>query len=358
MITKVKEQENIIKDIYNELKDNSSNSPLVKSALSTLDNMNEMQEFYLNSIINNHDIGERILRLYALLQGLFVGIDSLYALAVYMCGSKSFININQNKVLKEVKYIRNDVVGHPVNRVYDNNQLAYCVLNSNNIKETTISYDIYTNNKKSTKDVDLLECLNNYYIESNELLIYLLEFYKFNSKSNLVSKTKDFYEKFDPNNYNTLELREYYNELYKTNNDKQSRFIWRINLLETFKQKKFKGLKEDLFNYSLKYQVKKLLEIAYLVEGQKIEVDVNYRFPRYLMLLKDFLYTNKFYVDKLDILLDATHPYFISTIESMLDISNKSNNKILSELFDWLLENKDDEKFIYLVSSTFKTIRI
>ncbi len=359
MINDVLKQETIIKNIYSFLKEKNQDGPLVQSALCTLDNMNELQSHYIKTITEKHEVGERILRLYALLQGLFVCIDSLYALAYHMCGSKSFININQNKALKELKYIRNDVVGHPVNRVYDNNQVAYCLLKPEDVFETSIKYHIYTNNKESIKDVDLLECLNNYYKESNSLLEYLLEFYKFNVKENsIVTITKEFYDNFNPNNYDERNLREEYEKNYKTKEQNQSRFIWRLNLLSKYRKNKYKGFKEDLFNYSLSLQTKKLLEIAYLIEGQKIEVDVKYRFPKYLMLLKDFLITNKDYQKDLSILLDANHPYFESTLNDMKDTCVKANNKVLVELFDWLLENKEDEGFVYLISSTFKTIKL
>ncbi len=359
MINNVLIQENIIKEIYEYLLEKKQDTPLVKSALCTLDNMNEMQEFYISSIENSHEVGERILRLYALLQGLFVGIDSLYALAYFMCGSKSFININQNKELKELKYIRNDVVGHPVNRVYDNNQVAYCLLDPKNVFETTIKYDVYTNNKKSTKEVDLKQCLNNYYIESNELLQYLLNFYKHNIKDNsIVFITKEFYDNFDPLNYDVSKLRENYITNYQTKNEKQSRYIWRLNILSKLKKHNYKGFKKDLYNYGLFLQSKKIMEIAYLIENQKIEVDIKCKFPKYLMLLKEFLITNKSFIRDLDILLDATHPYFLSTLENMKKVAVQSNNTILVELFDWLIDNKDDETFIYFISSTFKTINI
>ncbi len=358
MINDVNIQNEIISNIYNLLKEKQKDTPLVKSALCTLDNINEMQKHYIDSCEKTHEIGERILRLYALLQGLFVCIDSLYALAYDMCGSKSFININQNKMLKELKYIRNDVVGHPVNRVYDNNEIAYCLLNPKDIYETSITYHIYTNNTNSTKDVDLLECLKNYYIESNDLLNYLFEFYQHNTSSNIISYTKEFYDNFDPQNYDETKLRKYYEENYKTKNQKQSRYIWRLNILSKYKKNNYKGFKKDLYNYSLSNQVKKLMDIAYIIEGQKIDVDIKSKFPRYLMLLKEFLIINKSFINDLDILTDSTHPYFLSTLNNIKSITNKTNNKVLEELIDWLIENKEDEGFIYLIGSTFKTIKV
>jgi hypothetical protein len=49
---------------------------------------------------------------------LSVAIDSLYEISYSLFDNKHYVNINQNKTLHEIKYVRNDVVGHPGNRVY------------------------------------------------------------------------------------------------------------------------------------------------------------------------------------------------------------------------------------------------
>ena len=100
----------------------------VASALSALETTNEIQKSYFKDSVSNFDLSDNVLRLYALLQGLFVSIDSLYALTYSLTKSKNFININVNEHLRELKYIRNDVVGHPANRVLDSDALAYCIL--------------------------------------------------------------------------------------------------------------------------------------------------------------------------------------------------------------------------------------
>lgn len=83
------------------------------------------------------DSGEVILRLYGLLQALFVCIDSLYTLTFKITGTKNFININDNKALRELKYIRNDVVGHPTNRIVDD-KTEYAILNPDDIKKMNL----------------------------------------------------------------------------------------------------------------------------------------------------------------------------------------------------------------------------
>ena len=70
------------------------------SALSALNVTNEIQKSYIKEE-NNLSIGDNALRLYALLQGLFVSIDSLYAIAYALTKSKRFININNNPDLRK-----------------------------------------------------------------------------------------------------------------------------------------------------------------------------------------------------------------------------------------------------------------
>src|SRR5690606_13891944 len=84
------------------------------SALGHVDAM--IEDFKLREGISRADI---LLDVFGLLQGLFVGIDAMYQLSFTTTKYKYHININMNKNLKELKYLRNDVVGHPTNRNYE-----------------------------------------------------------------------------------------------------------------------------------------------------------------------------------------------------------------------------------------------
>ena len=63
------------------------------SAIKALSVTNDIQEAYYKKedYLDNKDL---VLRLYALLQALFVSIDSLYALSNVIAGGKSIINLN------------------------------------------------------------------------------------------------------------------------------------------------------------------------------------------------------------------------------------------------------------------------
>ena len=127
----------------------------VVAALSALKTTNEIQKCYFSLEDKTEDYN--VMKLYALLQSLFVSIDSLYALSYSLTGTKNYININKNQNLRNLKYIRNDVVGHPANRILDSDVLAYCILDSKSINKESFAYNIYSKSKVTKKNVNLIE---------------------------------------------------------------------------------------------------------------------------------------------------------------------------------------------------------
>ena len=113
---------------------------------------------------------EYILRLYALLQGLFVSIDALYSLAYALTSSKNFININNNPHMRNLRYVRNNVVGHPANRIFGVKEVSYCILDRNRVSKNFFTYNIYTKDNVKTVTVDINELVLSFFKESNTLL--------------------------------------------------------------------------------------------------------------------------------------------------------------------------------------------
>src|SRR5690606_7520604 len=88
-----------------------------ESSLSIIEHVDDMLlEFKRRESTDQASI---LLDVFGLMQSLFVGIDALYQLSFSVTKYKYHININQNKNLRMLKYLRNDVVGHPTNRNYD-----------------------------------------------------------------------------------------------------------------------------------------------------------------------------------------------------------------------------------------------
>ncbi|MDE6407361.1 MAG: hypothetical protein K2K50_01990, partial [Anaeroplasmataceae bacterium] len=140
---------------------NQKNYPIL-AALCALETTNEIQKCYYNLEDNTSEFN--VLKLYALLQSLFVSVDSLYALSFSLTKSKSFININKNPILRELKYIRNDVVGHPANRMFNATTLAYCILDDSSVTKNSFSYNIFSGQGVENKNVDISKIIENYYI--------------------------------------------------------------------------------------------------------------------------------------------------------------------------------------------------
>ena len=205
----------------------------VAAAIKALDNSNMIQKSYLK-LTNNLTLEDHILKLYALLQSLFVAIDSLYALTYGIVKSKSFININNNKKLRELKYIRNDVVGHPSNRLIKDSIIAYAILDESSITDEGFLYKIYTEDEIIVKEVVIADLINSYYEESNYLLNEL-----FKMSNNIIEQ-----DSLKTKIINTLDAlvkgKEYldllndfileYKEKYKADNN-HNRIIWRYNLI-------------------------------------------------------------------------------------------------------------------------------
>ena len=290
----------------------------VASAISALETTNEIQKSYFKND-NNLELSDYILRLYALLQGLFVSIDSLYALSLSLTKSKNFININNNKDLRQLKYIRNDVVGHPSNRVINSDVLAYCILDNSSIRLDSFSYKIYTKDEVSVKDVNVLEILTSYYKEANALLD---ELYKISSSDknktkleNLISIALDDYF-LDRNHLSSFEkfINEY-NNLYPSSKKEQHRILWRCDLIEKLSSYNVTNEDEKLtIHYCIGLELVKIYELVF---KNKYKVETIKRTPMYISSFYRFLNKNKELYSYLEYLNDSDHPLFLSSLKTL-----------------------------------------
>lgn len=338
-----KKIEKLDKNYYLESKKYS-----VCAALSALETTNELQKSFLKSE-DNLSKGDYILRLYALLQGLFVSIDSLYALALSIAGSKNFININENKNLRELKYIRNDVVGHPANRVLNNDVLAYCILDDDSITKDEFSYSIYTNDSIDKKTVYINDLLEAYYKESNKFLdsIYRVSLSgrKLNELENAISKTLDvFYTDGDYMPYLEKFINEY-NLQYDADNN--HRISWRYNLI--LKLKAFECFDEnqkDLIDYLIEIELNKIYALIFNL-GYKLDVKKNV--PMHIVALYRFLNKNKGLYPYLDNLNDTSKPLFLYALQRIKDVAKQRRNNSVIFYIDILIGfyKKNDYAFLY-----------
>lgn len=330
----------------------------VASALSALETTNEIQKSYFKNDLGPLDTSDNVLRLYALLQGLFVSIDSLYALAYSLTKSKSFININLNQNLRELKYIRNDVVGHPANRVLESDTLAYCILDNASIKPSEFSYFVYSQDEVSKKIVDINKVTKAYYVECNN---YLNEIYKLadsqNNQSNLEKiaiKCFDDYQTKGDYLIDLEDLRKEYINQYPDSNSAQHRVLWRIDIIKeliNFKHNDQDVL--DLVEYAIGLELIKILE---LLSNYQYKMSLNRRTPYLLSNFYRFLNKNDDIVKYCEKILDIKNPLFKSSITYLLEYANKKKvqGPIRYLKLLWDLYNKGEDSLVYALALPLK----
>lgn len=328
-----------------------------EASINVLEHINDVLDSFSQRKKNTYP--DLILDVYGLLQSLFVGIDALYDLAIGSTQYKYHVNINQNPVLRKLKFIRNDIVGHPTHRTYDDGSYGFSMIEEDKINRERMSYVTYVVSKKETKtiqsEVIFKELIDQYMVEKDKM-IEELGIYLENSDepSSCVSETFSLLKRtlLEQQQENELErLEKLFIKEQKITPDSQHRFLWRIGLIRllySWKEDYFK----DYIVYLIKQQTSKLYEIAchiYEVKPQKIHIPVPkvlaqfYRFVRKVSQAQDYL----------NYLTDGDHPLFKTDIEALKRL-NKS--KSIDKLLSWLNE-QTDQKRIYLIGQSLKSYR-
>nr|MDE5566148.1 hypothetical protein [Anaeroplasmataceae bacterium] len=259
----IQANEEIIESFDIEYYHNQNNYPIL-AALAALNTTNDIQRCYYGLDDGGFDFNA--LKLYAFLQSLFVSIDSLYALSFSLTKSKSFININKNQVLRELKYIRNDVVGHPANRMYNSTTLAYCILDVTSVSNTGFYYNIFSGQGVESKYVDIPKIIESYYIESNALLIELHKVAvdeKMKSKyAKLALETLDLYNMNGDYIKSLKDLKNLYLKNFPNATSSQHRFLWRMELIEALKEYQISDEEiSDLKEYAIGIELIKIYQL-------------------------------------------------------------------------------------------------
>lgn len=325
----------------------------VAAALAALETTNKIQSCYFDLEKNNHP-SEAVMRLYALLQSLFVSIDSLYALAYSLTKSKGFININKNPELRELKFIRNDVVGHPANRIYNASTLAYCILDSENITKEQFTYHIYSGKGIEEKSINISNIVLSFYHESNALLQELYDIAKENKKMNklvvLAMQALDTYS-MDGEYIPILdEFKQCYLSFYPNANSQQHRVLWRLELIDELMQFHSSNEKErELVQYAIGLEIVKLYQ---LLSGKDYDVSLRKKTPYYVSNFYRFLNKQKAMVQHIDKIIDLKHPLFQSSMQLLKSKAKQVNNQGAYQYLDFLqkLYNQQEDGLLYSLS--------
>lgn len=288
----------------------------IAGALVALEITNEVQKNYIKNIDKNQAEDEILMHLYGMLQALFVSVDGLYALSYELSGSKKYININQNPEMRELKHIRNDVVGHPANRNIRSVGNAYCILQKNKLSTREFTYYICSDKGIKERKVKLVNLIEAYYLETNELLKVLFNISDSAIANEFLFEAMDkIIRKFPETGYvkDLEDLYHNYIDKYPTATKKQDRFIWRYELVRSIIDYNFSSsnqlineLKEDIIYLEL--------EKTYVIlTGKPFFDKYIHSFGTLIKSMYRFLRKNVDLCQHKDYLCDMSHPLFFDT---------------------------------------------
>jgi len=334
-----------------------------KASVKTLQSINQLISEYQNNVFDPAE-DQKILNLFGILQGLFVGIDCVYTIGRTLSINKLMINLNQNIVLREIKHIRNDVVGHPSYRFYEDDVVGFCSLDLETVSNANFKYFIYLpkNGKVeiSSKEINLMDIIGNYFKEitniftQTNILLQSVKEKKNLEFSNLISLLSFKYAKGVYDFALLDKIYANYDSFFNINQN-NNRVLWRLNLIKYLYNYKDKNAYVEYLTYREMY---KTYALVYSFE-KRINPKLNYHFVKLIQnqefkLLK--IYINK--IKKADfnknILHDYLHPLYIYNMTIVFDfVKDKGDVK---SLINWIKEmiDKKEQNMLYLIGSELK----
>lgn len=326
-----------------------------QSSFQMLEDVDLMIERYLSE--NPHDKGGILLNVFGLLQGLFVAIDALYDLAIGLTQYKYHVNINVNPTLHELKYIRNDIVGHPTHRTYPDGGIGFSLIDQSSISKEKLTYQtmIYEKNhmEVKSKEVVFKPLLDAYDKEKNIILKDILTYLKHEeTETSIPEKIFTLYETL---NLDLLkEIKEDFIKIYEIGDDSSHRFLWRVGLLEqliTWNEKDPEL--NEIILYMSRLQVTKLYEMALNLEkrrGQDLYAPIPDLLHRFYKFIRKH---EKDALPLLENLHDFKHPFFKRNLLALQALNpNKDALKLIM-----FLKSQTDEQKAFLIGSIFRSYR-
>jgi len=300
-----------------------------------------------------------LLDVYGLFQTLFVGIDALYDLVIGTTQYKYHININQNQVLRELKYVRNDIVGHPTNRTYEAGTYGFSVIREEVLTREELVYDTYIVNKNNTthtfRKIIFKELIDAFIAEKTTILEGLINFIENKPiDANCIGLTYSLVNKAINHQYDLKDLekiRQTYFSITKNKIDKHDRFIWRLDLLEilyVWHNNDF----NDFIEYLRCQQAYKLYEIACDLNAVT-PVKVFIGLPKVLAQFYRFLKKMPTAINYLDTMTDQDHPLFEINIKKIIKLNPP---KSVVKLLNWVLRF-NDSRYVYIIGQALKAYK-
>lgn len=348
---------NGIKKYIDKLDKDHQNSHTYRamSSFEMIENIDLMIDRYLDQV--QTEKGAILLDVFGLLQGLFVAIDALYDLAIGLTQYKYHININSNPVLHELKYIRNDIVGHPTHRTYNNGGMGFSILKSDKVSKDKIVYQtfIYQKNEMEVKEKEVIfkPLLEHFRAEKKQILQEIYQYLVHSeTKTDIPEKLFTLYETL--NEDLLYEIEEDFRKTYALDESSKHRFFWRAGLLKTLIDWHEQDDDYDqLIFYMSKVQVSKMYEMALDMEHRKGQ-DLYTEIPS--LLYKFYKFIRRHEKDALKLLSylhDKDHPLHQGDLVALLAMNPP---KEVYKLLMFLRQQKSEEK-VFLIGSALRAYR-
>jgi len=333
----------------------NANGTRAIAAFYMLSNVEDMIRAFFYDKERDH--GEMLIDVFGLLQALFVGVDALYDLSIGLTSFKYHINVNQNKVLHSLKFIRNDIVGHPTHRTYSQGGQGFSILDLSRLSKEKIYYNTYIYKKNKLEinetEVKFSDLTHNYLTERDKLITDLVKYLALPTKK--TELPEKVYRLFETLNVDLLiSLKNSFCEKYQLEETCNHRFLWRASLLNVCLDWYHDNPDlNQLITYMAKVQVSKMYKIALDLENRSGE-NMHIAIPQALSGFYRFIRQNeKKALPCLQNLHDKSHPLFETDLYDLKQLQQSKWSKLL---LDWLGEVNDEAK-VYLIGSILRAYR-
>lgn len=323
------------------------------AALKYVDLM--IEDFKVRQAHNKADI---LLDVFGLLQGLFVAIDALYQLSFSATKYKYHVNINQNRNLKQLKYLRNDIVGHPTNRNYEDGSFGFSVIIEDEITKNGLSYMTYIIKGKQIKQnkvtIDFNKVLKAYESEKVNVLEDLENYLKNTpQKVETTGLIVSLFGNALKGIYNIDALKTIEKHFLKEHNLSKTsnhRFLYRLRLLKDIFQWN-DAQYQQIIIYARKYQILSIYRINLDLNDKKIRIPVLTK-PEVLTQFESIVKKRPHARKLIKNLNDVDHPLFSTDLDQLIDYIKDNEVKALLK---WFRQIKD-RNHSFVIGKLFKDI--
>lgn len=333
----------------------SSHAARARAAYGMLFHVDLMREAYFQH--KRDDQGTLLLDVFGFLQALFVGIDALYDLSIGLTSFKYHVNVNKNDVLRELKFIRNDIVGHPTHRTYDDGGTGFSTIVPGALSKETLTYETYLYRKNrfdiERRSIDFKILSDQYQKEKDQIIKDLVRYMDRRAEPSGLSEM--VFRVFETLNIDLLrQIVSGFQTTFGLEEGSTNRFLWRAHLLEkAIFWKESDSTRREFILYAAKLQASKLYDILGDLENIKRESlyapipDVLSGFYRAMRKHEEKAYK------LLGNIHDRSHPLFKRDAESLREMLLSNDSRVL---LDWLLELEDPDH-IFLIGSILRMYR-